>query len=401
MSHAKKRILITTSTFSRWEDDILPSFVYELSKRLAKHLDVYVLAPHSRGAKVFEQVDGMNIFRFRYFPARHEKLCERAILPNLKENPLLWLQVPFFLISQFFAIARIVNKNNIDVIHAHWVIPQGFIAVLYKLLLNHNIKIVVTGHGKDLFGLRFWPFSALKRWTLNNIDSLTVVSNALKNEAINLGIRNNLPIKVVPMGVDLSLFNPDRYNENIKKKYQIKGPFILFVGRLSEKKGVEYLINAMPTILNEYPDAKLLIIGEGEREAYLKNLSENLGLLDRSIIFTGAIPNKELPQYYATADIFIGPSISEGLGLVFVESIGSSTITMGTNLPAIADVIEDGKTGFIVEQKNSKQIAEKVKYILSNRDNFKDMSKKARKIIVDKFDWNLISKKYTQILERM
>ena len=401
MSRTKKRVLVTTSTFSRWENDTLPSFIYELSRRLVRHLDVYVLAPHSSGAKDFERLDGMTIFRYRYFPSRYEKLCEKAILPNLEENPLLWLQVPFFLVFQFFAIARIVKRYSINVIHAHWIIPQGFVAVLYKLLLNHNIKIVVTSHGSDIFGLRSWPLPALKKWILDNIDSLTVVSSAIKDEVVNLGVRNDLPIDIVPMGVDLSLFNPDRYNEAIKKKYHIEGPLLLFVGRLSEKKGVEYLIDAMPAILEEYPEAKLLIIGEGERETYLRNLAGNLGLLDKSVIFTGVIPNKDLPQYYATADIFINPSLSEGLALVFMESMASSTFTVATDLPGMADLIEDDKTGFIVEQKNSEQIAEKVKYILSNRNNFKDIPRIARNKIMQRFDWNIVSAKYTKILEEV
>jgi len=377
----KNNLLVTTSTFWRWKGDVIPSFVYDLSKRLAKDFDIWVLAPHSRGAAISEQLDGLNIFRYKYYFNKYQYLGEKAILPNLRRNPFLWLQVPFFLIAQLLAIKKIAKKHNIYLIHAHWIIPQGIIAVLYKFFFNRNVKIVVTSHG-----------------TLNNIDRLTVVSSAIKDEVVSLGINRNLPIDVVPMGVDFSLFSPEHFNESIKKKYSINGPFLLFVGRLSEKKGIEYLIKAMPSILLDFPETKLLIIGEGEKEFDLKSLSEKLNLMDKSVIFAGAISNENLPQYYATADIFINPSYSEGFGLVFVEAIGSGTYTIGTDLPAISDIIKEGKTGFIVKQKDSEQIADKVKFILSNKSKLINIKHKARKIIIKKFDWNIISKIYKQIL---
>lgn len=407
MPSKKTKLLVTTSTFWRWKGDVNPSFVYDLSKRLAKDFNVWVLAPHSGGTAISEQFDRLNISRYKYFFNRYQCLGEKAILPNLRKNPFLYLQVPFFLIAQFLAIRKIAKRYNIHLIQAHWIIPQGTIACLYKLLFNKNVKIVVTSHGGDIFGLHFWPLTALKKWTLNNTDYLTVVSSAIKDEVVSLGTKRNLSIDVVPMGVDLSLFSPENFDESIKKKYSINGPFLLFVGRLSEKKGIEYLIKAMPSILLDFPETKLLIIGLGEKEFALKSLSAQLNLTDKSIIFVGAIPNRRLPQYYATADVFVGPSIvarggdQEGFGLVFVESIASGTFTIGTDLPAISDIIEEGKTGFIVRRKDSEQIADKIKFILSNRSELSDMRVKARQIISRKFDWDVVSEMYKQILSRV
>jgi len=404
--HRKNKLLVTTSTFWRWKGDVTPPFVYDLSKRLAKDFDVWVLAPHSKGAARSERIDEINIFRYYYFPAKHEKLCEKSILPNLKSNPWLWLQVPSFLVAQLFAIRKIAKSCNIDIIHAHWIIPQGLLAVLYRLLFNPNIKILVTSHGGDIFGLRFWPMPVLKKWVLNNIDSMTVVSKAIKDEVLALGIRKDLSIHVVPMGVDLSQFSPECYREDIKKQYGITGPFLLFVGRLSEKKGVEYLINAMPSILLDFPGTKLLIIGEGENEITLKTLSQKLGV-EKFVIFVGTIKNKDLPQYYATADIFVGPSViandgdREGLPVTYMEATASGCILLGTDLEGNKDIIENGKTGFMIKQKDSIQIAEKVRFILSNKSDLSDMRVKARETTIKKFDWSIISEIYKQILSRM
>lgn len=398
MLPSKKNLLVTTSTFLRWKKDVIPSFVYDLSERLTQDFDVWVLAPHSKGAALSERSDEINILRYKYFLERFEQLGEKAILPNLKRRPCLWLQVPFFLFAQLLAIKTIAKKHDIHLIHAHWILPQGLIAVLYKILFDRNARIVVTSHGGDVFGLRSRPLTAIKKWVLNNIDHLTVVSSAIEKEIMSFGIKRELPVDVVPMGVDLSLFSPEHFSEDIRKKHAINGSLLLFVGRLSEKKGVKYLIRAMPFILSDFPETKLLIIGEGEEESNLKSLAAQLSLMNKSIIFTGAMPNRKLPPYYATADIFINPSYSEGFGIVFIEAIGSGTFTIGTDLPAVSDIIEEGKTGFIVRQKDSEQIAEKVRFILSHRSELSDMRVKAKETIRKKFDWNSIAATYKQIL---
>jgi len=125
----------------------------------------------------------------------------------------------------------------------------------------------------------------------------------------------------------------------------------------------------------------------------------------KNIIFTGSISNNELPRYYATADIFIGPSIiakggdREGLGLTFVESMGSGTITIGTDLPAIADVIQHGKTGFIVKQKKPNEIAQTVNLILSDFETANRIAYEGLEFVKARFDWERISAKYKNVLE--
>ena len=206
------------------------------------------------------------------------------------------------------------------------------------------------------------------------------------------------------MGVDTNSFNPDGCNQNIRKKYNINGPLLLFVGRLSEKKGIKYLIQAIPKILVNFPKTKLLIVGKGEEESELKKTMNHLSLSE-NIIFTGAIENKELPAYYIAADIFIGPSIitkdgdREGFGLVFAEALSSNCVTISTDLPSISDIIINNKTGFTVKQKNPDEISNKVIEILKN--NNKKIIIAGRKHIVDNFDWKIIAQKYSNLVKRI
>lgn len=394
----RKKLLVFGSTFPRWKDDTLPPFVYELSKRLTKEFDVSVLAPSYPNSKDYEVMDKMKVYRFHYFIKKYEKLAgSGGILPTLKKNPLFYFQVPFFMLGEYFALKKAVKEIHPDIIHAHWIIPQGWITSLIKKGLG--VPYVVTTHGGDIFGLQGKILTAMKRFTLKNAKAITIVSNAIKKEILEK-IDSNLKIQVIPMGVDSQLFSPNKKDISIKKKYNITGPFLLFVGRLTEKKGVRYLIEAIPDVIKDFPKTKLMIIGTGTLENELKEQVKSLGIR-KNIIFTGAIQNKLLPRYYATADIFIGPSIiaeggdTEGFGLTFVEAGMSGCSLIGSDIGGISDVIISGKNGFLTKEKDSRDILEKIMKLMKTHIKNK---KQMRHDLIDKFDWKIIAKKYKEVL---
>ena len=398
---SKKKILVLTSTFPRWKNDTNPSFVFDLSRRLVKSLEITVLAPHYARSKTLESMNGLKVYRFRYFISPLEKLAgSGGILPTLKQNRLNYFLVPFFFIGETIGAIRIILKDHPDIIHAHWIIPQGLIALFMKKLFN--IPYVVTSHGGDIFALQGKLLNSIKLSILNNAKTITVVSFAIKNNVINLNHKLESKIKVIPMGVDSKLFNPNKYSKSLKNKYNPNGPILLFVGRLAEKKGVEYLIKAMPLIIKKDLKVKLLIVGSGTLENKLKELANRLNL-NKNIIFIGPLPNSELPKYYATADIFIGPSIkikngdTEGLPVTFLEASASGCVPIGTNAGGIAEIIKHGESGIILKQKNHLQIAVSVTKLLEDNKLRLNFSKNARIFVKDNFDWSIISKKYNNI----
>jgi len=400
----KKKLLVFTSTFPRWKGDTEPPFVYELSKRLTNSFDTSILAPHYPGSKQFEIMEDLKVSRFRYFLKKYEKLaCSGGMLPTIKKNKWFYLQVPFFLISEYFSLKKQIKKNRPDMIHAHWIIPQGFIAALLKK--KHHIPFAVTCHGVDVFALRGKVATAIKRFTLRSADKITVVSSAMKNELLTK-IDSNLDIDVIPMGVDSELFHPKKKEFAIRRKYQIDGPFLLFVGRLAEKKGVKYLINAMSDVIKKHAEAKLMIIGRGTLEKELKELTRELKL-ERNVIFMGAIQNNLLPAYYATADIFACPSIQtkdgdrEGLPVTILEALSSGLPVITTDLEGNKDLIADNRAIYIVRQKNHKELANKIIEILNSSKLRKITKTSAIKFIKDKFDWEIISKRYRRALNEV
>ncbi|MEM3113217.1 MAG: glycosyltransferase, partial [Candidatus Pacearchaeota archaeon] len=247
------------STFPRWKDDTLPNFVYELSKRLTKDFDISVLAPSYPNSKDEEIMEGMKVKRFHYFFHKYEKLAgSGGILPTIKNNKFYLIQVPFFILGEYLALRKIVKKDNPDIIHAHWILPQGLVAYLnYKI---SGTPYVLTSHGSDIFAMK--KFNLIKKLILRNAKKITLVSNAIKEEVLTK-IDKNLNLEVIPMGVDTKLFNPNKKDNTLRKKYNIQGKFLLFVGRLSPEKGISYLIEAMPSVIRYSPRTKLIIIGDG------------------------------------------------------------------------------------------------------------------------------------------
>lgn len=396
----RKKILVLTSTFPRWPGDTTPPFVYELSRRLAKSFEITVLAPHYPGSPVREERDGVTIRRFRYNLRRFETLAgEKAMLPALRRNRLNYLLLPFFLISEFFSTLYLVRRRRIDCIHAHWLLPQGLIAVLVKVLTG--VPFVVTAHGADVFGLQGGLATALKRLVLRKADGVTAVSRVMAEKI--RGIAQVSSLEVIPMGVDASAFRPDLADPSVRARLGVKGPFLLYVGRLSEKKGVRYLLEAMPKVLERFPDTRLVIIGNGELEGDLRSRASQL-VIDTKVVFAGAIPNHELPGYYAAADVFVAPSITgvggdaEGFGLTLVEAGLSGCLVIGTRSGGIGDIIDQGSTGFLVPEKDSASLAEAINNILGAPERNESIRVEARSRFMRDFDWEVISARYGMLL---
>jgi glycosyltransferase involved in cell wall biosynthesis len=337
------------------------------------------------------------IHRFKFFPSRR-LFTDGAIMAMLKKNKLFYLQVPFFILMQILNIRKIVKKHHINVVHAHWIIPQGLCAVLYKKLFNKDIKVIVTSHGGDVHGLKGGLFTRLKRWVINATSAMTAVSSTLTEEVRKIGLDESIPIKEISMGVDLNKFTPENRDNRLREQFGVKGAFLLFVGTLRELKGTRYLIEAMPKIVDKFPDTKLLIIGDGDERPFLTTLARDLGLLDRSVTFLGAIPNGKLPKYFATADIFIGPSLREGLPVAFIEALGSGCTVIASELPTISDILTDGETGYLVKLRDSESIADRVITLLSDEELMNKVKEAGRKHVLTKYDWEMVGARYAEFL---
>ena len=392
-----KRILILTSTFPRWKDDEDPPFVFELCSRLKEHYRVHVLAPHYPGTETKEYLVGIHVKRFRYFFTPWERLAyQGGILAKLKHNPWQYGLLPFFFLGELFSLIRFLRSYRFHLIHAHWLIPQGLVALLARLFIKSAPPLLCTSHGGDLFGLQGNLFNMVKRLIVLNSTAVTVVSSAMLEEVIKLDAGYD-QIHVIPMGVDLQ-------NRFVPPATRVNKGSLLFVGRLVEKKGLRYLIEALPLILKRHPEVCLRIAGDGPEKGNLKAQCAKLGISDH-VRFLGAVKNERLPALYQTSDVVVFPSViaddgdREGFGLVLVEALGCECATVVTDLPAMRDIIIDGKTGLVVPQKSIRQLAEKVIGLLDDPEMGRLVGKEGRRFVLERYDWDIIARQYAVLIE--
>lgn len=394
-----KTVLVIASTFPRWENDSTPNFVYELSNRLAKGRKMVVLAPHDYNAAKYEKLGNIEIYRFQYFiPSKLQKVAYGAgIIPNIKNSFLAKLQVPLFLLSEFFAAKRLIKKYKPNILHAHWIIPHGAFAAIFKKI--YKIPLVITIHGSDIFPLKNIIFRHFQRFALSSCDVCTITSMATKNEVMTRfpGFGNKL--NVIPMGVDIRLFS----SKNIKPKYRKyhKNKIILFVGRLNEQKGVDYLIKAIPAIEEKVPNTMLLIIGEGSYKADLEKLASALKV-SNYLEFLGAMPHENIVNFYNLADVLVLPSVTsnigtEGLGLVLLEAMSCGTCVIGTSTGGIKTIIKHNENGMLAKERDEADLAGKIIKVITDEKLRKKLSRNGAKFVRESYSWDAVAKKFERI----
>lgn len=384
MMNQKKKLLVTASTFPRWEGDTEPRFVLDLAAHMTDQFQVTVLAPAAPRAKGREILEGVEVIRYHYFPIhKWETLCyPGAIIPRIKEKKIRALLVPFLFLSLYFHLFRLLPQ--FDIVHAHWLIPQGIVQSFFKK------PYIVTGHGGDVTALNKGIFRKLKIRCLKRAKQVTVVSGHSKKVVKELV--PNVSVDIVTMGVNTEKFNRRYHMSNYFGQGTKK--VVLFVGRLVEIKGVKYLIEAMKQV-----DALLVIVGDGPLRESLENQAGELG---GKVKFLGTKSHIELPAIYASADVLVVPSVTigkreqEGVPTTIMEAMASGLPVIASDSGGISDIVCHNKTGMLVEEKNCNQIAETIKCLLKNENVYNEIVQNQKKLIKE-YDYCKIARKYCDI----
>lgn len=382
-----KKLLVTGSTFPRWANDTEPRFILDYAKAMTKYYDVTVLVPGAVGAKEEEELEGVHVIRYHYFPIhKFETLCyPGAIVPRIKQKKVRILLVPFLLLSLHHQLKK--RSKKFDVVHAHWLIPQGIMQMSVK-----DTPYIVTGHGGDVTSLNKGILKSMKLKCLERAKAITVVSDALQDYVKQL--YPNQKTSIIPMGCDVSRFSSEHRKENFFGQGDRK--VVLFVGRLAEKKGVTYLIDAMKKVDN----AVLVIVGKGDLEPGLRQQAEALG---DKVVFAGPKTHDELPEIYASADVFVAPSVTaadgdkEGFGLVILEAMASGVPVVASRSGGIVDIVKDEENGLLCDEKDVEKLSVNISRVLED-EALSAKLKTAAGHTVEQYSYDNISKRYNDIL---
>lgn len=325
-------------------------------------------------------------------------------------SPLPVYKVKFFLdnfpfIRHFGLAAKIgVLVKGFDIVHTQYH-PCIFVGNYAKSL--HKIPHIFTYHG--FAPIRFWinPLQKLKMIDHRigtfialrfNVDHVITVSNFLRKELIKFYRFPDKKISIIYNGVDVKKFNPKINSSKLRKKLKIeKNPVILYLGRLSPYKGVDYLIKAIPYVVKQIPSAKFLIAGTIRYDVVrIHELINKLGI-KKSLIFLGYVPDNELPQVYAACDVFCYPSLWEGFGIPPIEAQACGKPVIAFNHCALPEVISNNETGILVQPHDHVKLAKAIIDLILDEEKRVKMGKKARERVEKVFSWDIATKKTLEV----
>jgi len=227
------------------------------------------------------------------------------------------------------------------------------------------------------------------------------IYNTTETYAETSPVMKTLPHRVIPIGI----FH-EKIDEAQKKNHLTpdkKNPRqILFLGRLAGNKGCDYLVRAMPMILNRFPDAKLIICGDGEEKSHILDLVTQFGI-GPSITFLGTATFDKLVELYYTSLVYVFPSINrlEAFGIVQLEAMANYTAVVASDIPGPNAVMEPGKSGLLVPKQNPEAIADAVNSLLADPEKAKAMGRRGRELVETKYNWKNIVKQVISIYEEV
>ncbi|ABN56626.1 MULTISPECIES: glycosyltransferase family 4 protein [Methanoculleus] len=312
-----------------------------------------------------------------------EGLPEESCEKGFHTHRLPRVRIRFVGVFAFWVnIIRTLRKINPGIVHA-----QGLGSGMPALLSNRLMKnpYVIYGRGSDVY-LPDWFNKLTAKGILKNASAVIALTEHMKDSMQAIYSRD---VVVVPNGIDL--------NENAEREAERGDPGkrVLFVGRLHPVKGVRHLLQAMSIVHQDLPEAKLILVGDGDEREHLETLTDSLGIRE-CVEFVGKVPHERVQDYMNQVEAFVLPSLSEGFPVTILEAMACGLPVVATRVGGIPDIIEDGTNGYLVDAMNQERMAEALLKVLRNEPLRKDISNNNREK-AEKYRWEAVAAELEEI----
>jgi glycosyltransferase involved in cell wall biosynthesis len=365
---------------------------------------VRVLTPRAPGIAPAWTEDGVEAISFPYAPRRFEVLgYGRSLQADEAVRLAAGLVAPLYLLGARRALRRELARGRFDLVHAHWVVPNGLAAAPVtrrgSAPSDPRVPLAIGLHGSDVFMaekpmVRAWAGRALRRSRL-----LTACSPELARRMEALGADPKRS-HVIPYGVDLGLFHPDPARRAIwRERLGIPGaaPVLLGVGRMATKKGFHVLVGALPRLFAGAPEAHVVLAGGGDR---LEELRAATASWRERVHFPGPVLHDTLPDLYRAADLFVLPAIHDakgnvdGLPNVILEAMASGLPVVASDLSGIPLAVEEGVSGRLVPEGDGAALAEALLALARGTPERRRMGEAARRRAERDLSWDAVAARY-------
>lgn len=316
-----------------------------------------------------------------------------------KEAEALGYEVALFSVKSAFdlnivrTIRNYVNENKIDIIHSH-----GYREDFYAIFSKTKAKLVATNHLWKRTTFRLKLYAALDGYLLKRFDAIVAVSSPVKDDMLNAGIAEN-KITVIANGIDPNNYIPASDTSEIKSALGIPQEKIV-VGTLSSltvEKGIDFGLKAFAKVKVQACDLHLLIVGSGEEMDTLKKLAKDLGLCN-SVTFAGR--RDDVSKVLSVMDIFMLPSLNEGLPMALLEAMASGSAIIASSVGDVPKVVTPN-CGFLVEPGNVEALSNALLKLLTNTDEIQRYAKASRQRVINSFSSLAMAKANTTIYDNL
>jgi glycosyltransferase involved in cell wall biosynthesis len=403
MRHA---VVMVTTSYPRFPGDSVGTFMEPIAKGVAaRGHEVHVVAPWHPSITRGREEDGVFFHFFKYAPVPALNVFGYAagLRADEEVRRTAWLAAPLALAAGWFQAMRVAQKRRATIMHGHWVVPGGVIASLAR----PSLPLVVSLHGSDVFvAERLAPARSAARRTFDRAGFVTACSSDLAKRAIALGAPTDR-VEVVPYGVNAGRFAPDPAMRAVRRSslgIAADVPVVFTAGRLVRKKGFEYLIDALARI-EMTPAPVLAIAGTGDLADELQARSRGAGVAAR-VRFLGNLPQDQVAGWFAAADVAVVPSVRDAAGNVdglpntALEALASAAPLVATTAGGLASVVEDGRTGLLVPERDAAALARAIETLLKDAPLRRTLGAAARAMIEARYGWDAVAARFETAYDR-
>ncbi|MDY6765998.1 MAG: glycosyltransferase [Candidatus Nanohaloarchaea archaeon] len=382
-----ERVLMLSHTYPLDVDSGVTPFVGHIAEQMEEEgFDVHVLLPEH---PELAEWGAATLHTFQY--SRRRSLEYKAVADDRADiSPA---EVARFVTNCYRRAAALDHIYGFDAVHAHWAVPAGIPAAMLKAL--HGLPLVVHTHGRDVYDIPEIgydvPSDPRARLAIRSVirmaDHVVANSRSCARYGRRLGA-GRWKTSVIPYGVDLDEFSPDREDASLHSELAGDDTLLLYVGDLIYRKGVQTLVEAVKQV----DDVSLAVVGDGPYRDSLEQLAGG----DPAITFLGWKPHDEIPRYMATADVFVMPSLIEAFGVVNIEALASGTPVIGAATGGIQDIVDDD-VGRLFEPGNPDELRERIQELDGDPELRRTLGRNGRERTEQRYNWDVFGRALAEI----
>ena len=400
------KVLSITSSYPRYDGDPTAPFIESITRYVAaRGHTVHLVLPENREWKRPATEDGVSYHPYRYSPRRtwtpwgYSESLEGGI--RIKRR--LYALAPAVAASALWTCDRLLSRRGFDLVHAHWVVPNGPIGAL--VARRHKLPLVISLHGSDVsVSQQSGWIGRLARSSFARAAAVTAPSQDLLDRARALGALGSM--ELIPYGADAQAFAVEpATRERVREQLGLSSDHTVVcgIGRFVHWKGFDYLIDAFAKASLALPRLRLVFVGDGDLRQDLSARASSLGV-GETVTFAGMASRDEMPGYLAAADIVVVPSIHydgyvDGLPNVALEAMAAGKPLIATRVGGLAHLVHSGDNGLLVDERDSDGLADAILALARDPELSARLAASGQALIRDSMSWNIVAERFISVYE--